>query len=63
MRYCNFCGKPKHKGLCDMAKLSDGRVVHVSRIEMGGDLHDQIGDDLKIVNRWKKKNLLEKKKK
>lgn len=46
-----------------MAKLSDGRVVHVSRIEMGGDLHDQIGDDLKIVNRWKKKNLLEKKKK
>lgn len=56
MRFCSHCGRPRHKGLCNMAELTDGRVVHVSRIEKGGDLHDKIGSDLKVKNRWIKKS-------
>lgn len=44
-----------------MATLSDGRVVHVSRIDQGGDLHDQIGEKLKVTNRWIKKDQIKKK--
>lgn len=41
-----------------MAELSDGRTVHVSRINIGGDLHDSLGGDLKVVNRWIKNETL-----
>lgn len=46
-----------------MATLSDGRIVHVARIDQGGDLHDQIGDKLLVANRWVKKDMLSEKKK
>lgn len=55
---CKECGRPKgpphHSafGVCDMVTLSDGRHVHASRLEIGGDLREKLGDDLKIVNRW-----------
>ena len=39
-----------------MATLSDGRHVHVGRIEKGGDLYDKISESgLQVVNRWIKK--------
>jgi hypothetical protein len=44
-----------------MVTLSDGRIVHAERVDQGGDLHDEIGDDLKVANRWIKKNDKEKK--
>lgn len=56
MKICKMCNRPKHIGLCDMATLSDGRVVHVNRIDQGGDLHEAIGDKLKVINRWIKKD-------
>lgn len=62
MKLCKICGRKRHSGFCDMATLSDGRVVHVSRIDVGGDLHEEIGDSLKVVNRWLKKDMLDKKK-
>jgi hypothetical protein len=44
-----------------MATLSDGTVVHASRIEIGGDLHDQLDKNgLKVVNRWVKKEATKK---
>jgi hypothetical protein len=57
MSYCGICnrpdGEPDHiLGVCDMARLSDGRVVHVSRLDVGGDLHDQIGDELNVLTRY-----------
>lgn len=61
-KFCRDCGRPKDKAhLCDMATLTDGRVVHVSRIDVGGDLHDKIGPELQVKNRWIKKNQLKKK--
>jgi hypothetical protein len=54
MKICKTCGREKHKGLCDMAELTNGRVVHVSRIEQNGDIHDQLGENLKVKNRWRK---------
>jgi signal transduction histidine kinase len=53
-KLCNTCGRPRHDGLCDMVTLSDGRHVHRERVRLGGDLHDQIGDDLKVANVWRK---------
>lgn len=58
--FCKLCmrpkGEPYHQGaLCDMAELSNGRIVHAKRIDVGGDLHDRLGKDLKVVNRWIKK--------
>lgn len=55
-KFCNQCGHEKVRNvgrlhICDTVKLSDGRVVHASRIRIGGDLHDQLGDDLKVVHR------------
>lgn len=38
-----------------MATLSNGRIVHASRLDAGGDLHDKIGESLKVVNRWIKR--------
>ena len=43
-----------------MARLSNGRIVHVKRIDPGGDLYDSIGKGgLKIVDRWIKKDQLD----
>lgn len=57
MRLCRICGRPKHAGLCDMAELSDGRLVHVSRIDpYDGDVRKEIESGaVKVVNRWIKK--------
>jgi hypothetical protein len=57
MRACHICGRPKHKGLCDMARLSDGRLVHVSRIDpYDGDVRKEIeSGTVRVVNRWIKK--------
>lgn len=61
-KFCKSCNRPKHHGLCNMVTLSDGRSVHADRVAMGGDLHELIGDNLKIENRWIKTDLLDKKK-
>jgi hypothetical protein len=53
VKFCKSCNRPKEKGhVCDVAELSDGRVVAAKRLDIGGDLREQIGDDLKVVNRW-----------
>ena len=62
---CDICGWPKgdehhFDGVCDMAELSNGRIVAAKRIDVGGDLHEELGEDLKVVNRWVKKNQLKK---
>ena len=61
MNYCKSCGREKHKGLCDLALLSNGRVVQSKRIDIGGDLHDELHPyGLKVVNRYIKKERVEK---
>lgn len=55
MKICQTCGRPRHEGLCDMAELEDGRVVHASRIQNG------LVDGVKVKNRWRKNDLLKKK--
>ena len=54
MRWCNLCGRPKHRGVCDMATLSDGRIVHVSRIDkQNGDVRQAVeAGEVKVANRW-----------
>lgn len=57
-RICGTCNRPIHKGrLCDMAELTDGRTVHVERIDqMNGDVRAQIErGEVKVKNRWIKK--------
>lgn len=54
---CQTCGREKHKGLCDMATLDDGRVVHASRIKNG------FVDGVRVKNQWLKPDMLEKGKK
>jgi len=41
-----------------MARLSNGHLVHATRIDPGGDLHDKLGDDLKVIDRWIKRGQL-----
>lgn len=55
-KLCRLCNREKHKGLCDMAELSDGSLVHVSRLDdKNSELAKQIKDGkIKVVNRWKK---------
>lgn len=57
MKVCSTCGRPRHAGLCDLAELSDGRTVHVSRIDSPeGDVREQIEKgEVKVVNRWIKR--------
>jgi hypothetical protein len=57
MKFCRTCGRPRHSGLCDMATLSDGRVVHVSRIDRyDGDVRQEVEQGkVKVANRWIKK--------
>jgi hypothetical protein len=43
---CKTCGYPKHKGICDMATLDNGRIVHASRIK------DGLVDGVRVKNRW-----------
>ena len=57
MKMCQTCGREKHKGLCDMATLDDGRVVHASRINNG------FVDGVRVKNQWLKPDMLEKGKK
>lgn len=54
---CRTCGRTKHKGLCDMVELSDGRTVHASRIDSyTGDVRAEIdAGSVKVRNRWIKK--------
>jgi len=54
MKWCNLCGRQKHIGPCDMATLSDGRIVHVSRIDKdSGDVRQQVQKgEVKVANRW-----------
>lgn len=53
---CRLCNRDKHNGLCDMAELSDGRTVHVSRIDdKNSELAKEIKNGkIKVINRWKK---------
>lgn len=54
-KWCRTCGRKKHEGICDMATLSTGVAVHVSRLERGGELHELIEKGkLKVTNRWRK---------
>lgn len=57
MKVCKQCGRPRHSGLCDMALLSNGRTVHVSRIDdINGDVRKAIErGEVKVVNRFIKK--------
>jgi len=50
------CALPIY-GLCDVATLSDGRVVHVNRIDRpDGDVRQAIeAGEVKVANRWIKK--------
>ena len=56
-KVCSGCGRPRHTGLCDMAELSDGRIVHVSRIDrQDGDIRAEIvKGQVQVRNRWIKK--------
>lgn len=56
-KFCRQCGYPAHKGLCDMATLTDGITVHVSRIDnLDGDVRKRIErGEVKVTNRWIKK--------
>lgn len=56
MKICKLCGRPRHTGLCDMATLDDGRIVHASRIK-----NDKV-DGTRVKNKWRKPDMLEKKK-
>jgi hypothetical protein len=55
-KLCKLCKREKHDGVCDMAELSDGSLVHVSRIDNpDSDLAKSIRDGkIKVVNRWNK---------
>lgn len=56
-KFCERCGRPKgapyhFAGICDQVRLNDGRVVMRNRVEVGGDLHDEIHEfGLKVVSR------------
>lgn len=52
MKYCKTCGRPKHTGLCNMATLDDGRIVHASRIK------DDKVDGVRVRNKWLKPDML-----
>lgn len=56
-RICKTCNRPAHAGLCDMAELSDGRIVHTSRIDnLDGDIRAEIDTgQVKVSNRFIKK--------
>ncbi len=45
-KYCRKCGRKKHFGLCNLAELEDGTLVHASRIK------DGMVDGLRVKNRW-----------
>lgn len=48
MKICRICGRKKHMGLCDMATLDNGRIVHANRIK------DDSVDGVRVKNRWRK---------
>jgi hypothetical protein len=53
MKYCSTCGRPKHKGMCDMATLENGITVHADRIGKDGTV-----DGVRVKNLWIKKDLI-----
>lgn len=55
-KLCKLCKREKHSGICDMAELSDGSLVHVSRLDdENSELAKNIRDGkIKVVNRWNK---------
>jgi len=55
-KLCRLCDRARHEGLCDMAELSNGSIVHASRIDdPESDLAKLISSGkIKVVNRWKK---------
>lgn len=55
-KLCKLCKRNKHSGICDMAELSDGSLVHVSRLDdENSELAKSIqSGKIKVVNRWKK---------
>jgi hypothetical protein len=65
---CKQCGRTKARNfgrthICDLVTLSDGHTVHASRVAIGGDLHDSIGDKLKVIHRFITPEMLAQKKK
>lgn len=57
--WCKRCGRKKHAGLCDMVELTDGRIVHARRVDIGNDVYQQLGKNgLKVKNRWIKKDMI-----
>lgn len=45
--FCKQCNRPKGEpyhlfGICDTVRLTDGRTVRRERVEIGGDLHEEI---------------------
>lgn len=48
MKLCRICGRKKHPGLCDMAELDNGQIVHASRIVDGKV------DGVRVRNKWRK---------
>lgn len=54
MKVCKTCNRPRHKGVCDMATLSDGTTVHTSRIDdPNGDVRARIeAGEVRVANRW-----------
>lgn len=62
MKLCKTCGRARHPGLCDMAELTDGRTVHMTRLQKGGDLYDDhMRGVFKVKNKWIKHNFKKKK--
>jgi NMD protein affecting ribosome stability and mRNA decay len=59
MKLCRTCGRPRHRGLCDMATLEDGKIVHVSRIVNHGGV-EYVGT-VRVRNRWIKQSTKENK--
>lgn len=58
MKICKTCGRAKHKGLCDMAELDNGHIVHASRIRYVTDAGIVIEtghvEGVLVKNRWRK---------
>lgn len=58
LKFCKTCGRPKHKGLCDLVELSDGRTVHAAKVDDPNfDVAKQVAaGEVSIVKRWKPKD-------
>lgn len=50
MKVCKICGRERHLGLCNMATLTNGAIVHASRIEITDG--NEYVDGVLVRNRW-----------